>query len=235
LTTPTERRTEPLAIIGIGCRFPGSDSPEEFWDLLREGTDAIIDVPADRWDVRRFQDSDPAMPGRTLIAQAGFLRHRIDEFDALFFGISPREAACLDPQQRFLLEVTWEALEDAGVPAETLAGSDAGVYIGGFTLDSLLLHARSGVFVPVEIARVTCHEPLRPRVWAHARLKSCTSEAIEGDIALCGEDGTVLAEIRGLHCRSLGNGNAARASPPSRGGVRSTCPPGPHRRGDRVP
>jgi NADPH:quinone reductase-like Zn-dependent oxidoreductase/NAD(P)-dependent dehydrogenase (short-subunit alcohol dehydrogenase family) len=73
------------------------------------------------------------------------------------------------------------------------------------------LQARSGVFVPVEIARVTCHESLGPRVWAHARLKSCTSEAIEGDIALCGEDGTVLAEIRGLHCRSLGNGNAARS------------------------
>src|SRR3954454_23328056 len=107
---------EPLAIVGIGCRFPGGvESLEGFWESLRNGVDAITDVPADRWDSRRFSDPDPDKPGKTYMRQGGFVRQRIDEFDAHFFGISPREAAYLDPQQRLLLEITWEALEDAGM------------------------------------------------------------------------------------------------------------------------
>lgn len=130
---------EPVAIIGMGCRFPGgASSPKAFWDLLLNGIDAIIDVPTDRWDIRRFYDPNPDRPGKTYAKQGGFLQEKIDEFDPLFFGISPREAATLDPQQRLLLEVTWEAIEDAGLVIENLAGSKTGVFVGGFCLDNKL-------------------------------------------------------------------------------------------------
>jgi acyl transferase domain-containing protein/acyl carrier protein len=128
-----------IAIVGIGCRFPGgADSPAAFWDLLTRGADAIVEVPRDRWNVDRFYDPDPAKPGKMYVRAGGFLRERIDQFDALFFGMSPREAAFLDPQQRFLLEVAWEALEDAGLVPEALAGSDTGVYVGAFMLDNFV-------------------------------------------------------------------------------------------------
>jgi acyl transferase domain-containing protein len=137
---PAGRTTkEPIALIGIGCRFPGgADNPAAFWDLLISGKDAIVEVPKDRWDIRRFYDPDPDKPGKMYVRAGGFLQERIDQFDAWFFGISPREAACMDSQQRILLEVAWEALEDAGLVPERLAGSDAGVYIGAFTLDNQL-------------------------------------------------------------------------------------------------
>lgn len=132
---------EPIAIVGIGCRFPGgANSPEAFWRLLCEGVDAVTDVPKDRWDIRRHYDTDSAKPGKANAAQGGFLREPIDEFDALFFGISPREAASLDPQQRMLLELTWEAFEDAGFVPAAFAGTDVGVYMGGFTADTEILH-----------------------------------------------------------------------------------------------
>ncbi len=131
---------EPVAIVGIGCRFPGSaDNPEKFWDLLKLGADALADIPPERWNAERFYHPDPTKPGKIYIRKGGFLRQRVDEFDPLFFGISPREALYIDPQQRMLLEVAWEALEDAGEVPKSLAGSDTGVYIGGFTLDSMVL------------------------------------------------------------------------------------------------
>ncbi len=118
------------AIVGIGCRFPGhANSPEEFWKLLCEGVDVIRDIPGDRFDLGRFYDPDPARPGRSYVRRAGIADH-VGSFDASFFGISRREAAHMDPQQRVLLEVAWEALEDAGVPVERIAGSRTGVYIG---------------------------------------------------------------------------------------------------------
>lgn len=130
---------EPIAIIGMGCRFPGGSSdPGKFWNNLLDGKDCIVDVPAERWDSKRFYDSNRDMPGKVYVKSGGFLQERIDEFDALFFGISPREAASLDPQQRMLLEVSWEALEDAGIDPDSLAGSDTGVYVGGFMLDNKL-------------------------------------------------------------------------------------------------
>ncbi len=135
-----DRRREPIAIIGIGCRFPGgADNPEKFWKLLTEGADAIVDIPADRWNIERFYHPNPAKPGKMYVRRGGFLREKVDQFDARFFGIVPRDADHMDPQQRLLLEVSWEALEDAGVPSRTLAGSDTGVYVGGFTLDSLTM------------------------------------------------------------------------------------------------
>src|SRR5437870_104988 len=132
---------DPIAVIGIGCRFPGgASSPRRLWDFLLQGRCAIVEVPRDRWDHRRYYDPDPNKPGKTYVRSAGFLEEAIDSFDAAFFGISPREAAVLDPQQRLLAEVAWEGLEDAGVPPDALAGSPTGVYVGGFMLDSMLTH-----------------------------------------------------------------------------------------------
>ena len=131
---------QPLAIVGIGCRFPGGvTSAETFWKMVSEGKDAIVDVPSNRWDYRKFFDADNKRPGKTRVKQGGYLQQPLDEFDPLFFGISPREAAFTDPQQRLLLEVVWEAFEDAGITAQALAGSNTGVFIGGFNLDNLLL------------------------------------------------------------------------------------------------
>ncbi len=121
---------EPIAVIGMGCRFPGgADSPEAYWRLLREGVDAVSEVPADRWDVDAYYDPDPEAPGKTCSRWGAFLRE-VDRFDAGFFNISPREATAMDPQQRLLLEVAWEALEDAGTAPDTLAGSATGVFVG---------------------------------------------------------------------------------------------------------
>jgi acyl transferase domain-containing protein/aryl carrier-like protein len=131
---------EPLAIIGIGCHFPGgATSPQAFWEMLCSGVDATREIPTDRWDVRKFYDPDIKKSGKLIATRGGYLE-RLDQFDAHFFGISPREATWIDPQQRLLLQVTWEALEDAGLVAEHLAGSNTGVFIGGFTLDYHLMH-----------------------------------------------------------------------------------------------
>jgi acyl transferase domain-containing protein/acyl carrier protein len=125
-----QRRASPIAIVGMGCRFPGGVStPAQLWQLLRDGVDATSDVPADRWDVAEFFDPDPEKPGKTYTKRGSFL-NRIDGFDPDFFGISPREAAAMDPQQRLLLEVVWEALEDARIPAKRLRGSATGVWVG---------------------------------------------------------------------------------------------------------
>lgn len=132
---------EPIAIVGIGCRFPGGVSgPEAFWALMREGRDAIVEVPRDRWDWRRYFDQDRARAGKMYVKEAGFLQEPIDHFDPLAFGMSPREAGFIDPQQRLLLEVTWEALEDGGLSQDRLRGSDIGVFVGGFSLDGMVSH-----------------------------------------------------------------------------------------------
>nr|AXN93586.1 PuwB [Cylindrospermum alatosporum CCALA 994] len=125
---------EPIAIIGIGCRFPGIKTPEGFWHLLRDGVDAISEVPKTRWDIESFYDPDPAIPGKMSTKWGGFLE-QVDQFDPQFFGISPREAVGIDPQQRLSLEVAWEALEDAGQKPEYLVGKPVGVFTGVSTFD----------------------------------------------------------------------------------------------------
>ncbi|MEH2207646.1 MAG: beta-ketoacyl synthase N-terminal-like domain-containing protein [Nostoc sp.] len=126
---------EPIAIVGIGCRFPGGvRSPASFWNLLQNGRDAITEIPSDRWNVNKFYHPDPVEPGKMYSRWGGFL-DQIDQFDAKFFGISGAEAARIDPQQRLLLETAWEALEDAGQVPEHLAGSDTGVFIGVLNRD----------------------------------------------------------------------------------------------------
>jgi acyl transferase domain-containing protein len=93
--------SEPIAVVGMGCRFPGASSPAAFWELLREGRDAITEVPPDRWDVDEYFDPDPDTPGRTYTRHGGFIE-QVDQFDARFFGIPPREAISMDPQHRLV-------------------------------------------------------------------------------------------------------------------------------------
>ena len=125
-----QARSEPVAVIGMGCRFPGgADSPDRLWQLMMDGVDAISDVPPDRWQVEEIYDPDFMAPGKANTRWAGFI-DRVDEFDPAFFGISPREAVHMDPQQRILLQVAYEALENAGQPLEALEGSLTGVYVG---------------------------------------------------------------------------------------------------------
>jgi thioester reductase-like protein len=131
LAAAERSRYQPIAVLGMGCRFPGgADDPSLFWELLRAGRDAVSEVPGERWRSDDYFDPDPDRPGKMASRWGGFLAGGIDRFDAGFFGISPREAASLDPQQRLLLEVAWEALEDAGRAPDRLAGSRTGVFVG---------------------------------------------------------------------------------------------------------
>lgn len=128
-----------IAIVGIGCRFAGGiDSPDTFWEFVLDKRDGVVDMPADRWDLRRYYDPEPRTPGRSYTKRAAFMTTDPWEFDPEFFGISPREATVLDPQQRLMLEVTWEALDDAGI-ARGAAGGAVGVYVGGFVVDQSVI------------------------------------------------------------------------------------------------
>lgn len=133
LDTLERAKTEPIAIIGMGCRLPGvADNicgPEAFWSLLHAGGDAISEIPAERWDVDSYYDPDPNVPAKMHTRWGGFLRD-IDSFDAHLFGIAPREAVSMDPQQRILLEVAWEALEHAGQAPDALKKTKTGVFVG---------------------------------------------------------------------------------------------------------
>ena len=120
---------EPIAIIGVGCRFPGADGPEAFWELLRDGIDAIGEMPPERWDIPAYYDPQPGTPGKMNTRCGGFLQD-VDRFDAALFGLSPREAECMDPQQRILLEVAYAALEDAACAGDEAGDQRTGVFIG---------------------------------------------------------------------------------------------------------
>ncbi len=123
-------RCEPIAIVGIGCRLPGGvETPDGFWELLAGGVDAVSEVPPERWDINAYYDPSADAPGKMNTRWGGFLAG-VEQFDPQFFGISPREAATLDPQQRLILEVAWEALENAGQAPDRLRGTATGVYIG---------------------------------------------------------------------------------------------------------
>ena len=130
--TNDDALSEPIAIIGMACRFPGANSPVEFWKLLEDGDDAITDVPPNRWDDSIFDDRD-----KTILKRGGFIQD-IDMFDPQFFEVSVREAKSMDPQQRILLETVWEALENAGQTSKHYSGSQTGVFIGISSFDHVL-------------------------------------------------------------------------------------------------
>src|SRR5450432_3096891 len=126
----TAMQRDRIAIIGVGCRFPGGvSSKDALWKLLVEGREGIIEVPPDRWNVERYYDAEPGVAGKSIALRGGFI-DAIDQFDPQFFGISPREAPYVDPQHRLLLETAWEAIEDAGLVLDFEHGTDLGVFVG---------------------------------------------------------------------------------------------------------
>ncbi|MEM9509148.1 MAG: beta-ketoacyl synthase N-terminal-like domain-containing protein, partial [Cyanobacteria bacterium P01_E01_bin.35] len=159
------KNNEPIAIIGMGCRFPGgADTPEAFWDLLVNGVDAISEVPGDRWNLEDYYDVNPATLGKMHTRYGGFVEG-LKEFDAEFFGISPREANSLDPQQRLLLEVTWSALENAGVIPHTEKAKNTGVFVGISSSDySQLLLEREHTEIDAYLATGNSHSTAAGRI-----------------------------------------------------------------------
>ncbi|HZB49292.1 MAG TPA: type I polyketide synthase, partial [Mycobacteriales bacterium] len=153
---------EPLAIVGMSCRFGGgATSPERLWELLAAGRDAVVPLPTDRgWDVERLYHPDPAHPGTSYTRLGGFV-DGVADFDADFFGIGPREALAMDPQQRLILEGAWEAFEHAGIDPTSLRGSDTGVFCGaisseyGATMPPELGGYRLGILTSVLAGRIS--------------------------------------------------------------------------------
>ena len=130
-----------FAIIGIGCRFPGGiKSLDELWSVLLNGQDMVTEVPSDRFDKQRYYHPDRKQPARTCTISAGVIPD-IKEFDHSFWGMSLKEAEALDPQQRLMLEMTWEAFEDAGIRPSSVAGADVGVFVGAASTDMGLVHS----------------------------------------------------------------------------------------------
>ncbi|MEO7351002.1 MAG: polyketide synthase, partial [Marmoricola sp.] len=133
-----------VAVVGIGCRFPGATGPQQLWELMMQGRDVISEVPRSRFDVDKVYSPEPAVPGRISSRWGGFI-DGVDLFDASFFGISPREALRMDPQQRMLLETSYAACEDAGLTLDMLAGSRSGVFIGQVASNYWDLQSREGI------------------------------------------------------------------------------------------
>ncbi|MFE6867508.1 type I polyketide synthase [Kitasatospora sp. NPDC057692] len=208
-----QRATEPIAVVGMACRYPGGvTSPEGLWRLVAEGVDAVGTFPGDRgWDPERCYDPTGERPGTSYVNQGGFL-DGAGEFDADFFGISPREALTTDPQQRLLLEVSWEALERAGIRPATLRGSATGVYAGvmyhdypGSTCIGSLISGRVsytlGLEGPAVSVDTACSSSLVGLHLAAQALRrgECTL-ALAGGVAVMGTPGTFIdfSEQRGL-------------------------------------
>ncbi|TXH18570.1 MAG: SDR family NAD(P)-dependent oxidoreductase [Mycobacterium sp.] len=190
---------EPIAIIGIGCRFPGADGPEAFWRLLSEGTDAVTEVPADRWGAQAFSGARVDNPATR---RAGFL-DQVDQFDAEFFSISPRESARMDPQQRLLLEVAWEAMEDAGQVPEALEGSRTGVFVGISTNEYGLLQFG-------ELANVDAYTGTGSAVSIAANRLSYVHDFRGPSMAIDTACSSSLVAVH-LACRSLSDGDCTLA------------------------
>ena len=132
---------EPIALVGIGLRLPGgADDVSSFWKLMCDRTDAVTEIPPDRWDISRFYDPVPNLSAKTPSKWGGFIPD-VFHFDPVFFGLSPSEAEAMDPQQRLLLEASWHALEDAGMPLSRADRAPLGVFVGISTNDHLVMHS----------------------------------------------------------------------------------------------
>ncbi|MGH8240477.1 MAG: beta-ketoacyl synthase N-terminal-like domain-containing protein, partial [Steroidobacteraceae bacterium] len=205
----------PIAIVGLGCRFPGgADDPLAFWELLRAGRDAINGVPGDRWDLEAFYDPDPDAPARMSARSGGFLRD-IGKFAPAFFGIAPREALTMDPQQRLLLEVAWESLEHAGIAADRLAGSPTGVFVGICNADHFnRLLTRGAESIDAYLASGNAHSV------AAGRISYCLG--LQGPALSI--DTACSSSLVALHvaCRSLRSGESSLALA---AGVNVMCSP----------
>lgn len=205
MSTTSSNAPDPIAIIGIGCRLPGGvTNPDEFWALLRNEVDAISEIPEDRWNIQKFFDPDQSKPGHTYVKWGGFV-DGIDQFDAQFFGISPREAAAMDPQQRMLLETTWEALEDGGQVPEQLAGSQTGVFVGIFMRDYEQLHT-SHYNRPL----INNHTGVGTSMSIAANRISYTFDFMGPSVALDTACSSSLIAVH-LACQSLRNGECTMA------------------------
>ena len=209
------RKGEPIAVIGMACRFPGgANTPQAYWKLLREGQDATREVPADRWDMDAFYDPDPDALGKIATRRGGYLDD-IAHFDAGLFGIAPREALSMDPQQRLTLETAWEALERAGVAAEQLAGVDVGVFVGLCNSDYHLRLTKRGL------------EAI-DTYWASGNALSVAAGRISYCLGLTGPaltvDTSCSSSLVALHlaCKSLRAGEAKLALA---GGANVICAP----------
>lgn len=187
---------EPIAIVGIGCRFPGANSPETFWHLLRNGIDAISEVPKERWDVDSFYDPEPATPGKMSTRYGGFIEG-VDSFDPAFFGISPREAERIDPQQRLVLKVAWEALENAGIVPSHLSGSQTGVFIGIGNYDY-------GIVISQDLDRINAYDGTGNTLGVAANRLSYLLNLRGPSLAIETSCSSSLVAIH-LACRSLQN------------------------------
>ena len=209
-----ERAHEPIAVVGFACRFPGANDIESFWELLRDGRDAIGEVPKNRWDIDAYFDPDPDVPAHMAVRAGGFLAD-VAGFDAGFFGIAPREVLSMDPQQRLLLEVTWEALEHAGIAAERLSGSPTGVFVGICSNDHFqrVLH-RGGELIDAYVASGHALSV------AAGRISYCLG--LQGPALSI--DTACSSSLAALHvaCRSLRNGETRMALC---GGVNIMCSP----------
>ncbi|WP_019509582.1 type I polyketide synthase [Pleurocapsa sp. PCC 7319] len=189
--------TEPIAIVGMGCRFPGgANNPQAYWELLRNGVDAISEIPSDRWDVDAYYDPDPETPGKMYTRYGAFLKN-VAEFDPQFFEISPREAHSMDPQQRLLLEVTWETLENAGIAPHSLKGTQTSVFMGVCFDDYAKFNVKS-----TDTARISAYDSL-------GNFRSVAAGRIAYFLGLQGPtmqlDTTCSSALLGIHlaCQSL--------------------------------
>jgi len=193
------RQTEPIAIVGMACRFPGAENLQAFWDMLIAGTDPLGEVPAERWDIDAYYNPSLQAPGKTVTREGGYLPD-LDKFDAAFFGISPREAPYIDPRQRLVLETSWEALEDAGIPPRSLARSRTSVVVGTLTNDYNQLITADPRWVSASTGTGTSNSIIANRV---SYLLDLNGPSLTVDTACAGS----LLAIH-LACQTLRNGEA---------------------------
>lgn len=199
---PASMWNQPIAVIGMACRFPGASDPKAFWDLLRTGRSAFREITPDRWDIDSWYDSDGEREGKMNARQAGLLES-IDQFDAAFFGISPREAVQMDPQQRLALELSWEALEDAGIEPNILRGSRTGLFVGVVWRDYETIARKTG-------AKITVHSGTGQALSIVANRISYALGLQGPSIALDTACSSSLVSVH-LACRALQAGDASLA------------------------